>query len=70
MPVLAGLAAGFLGALGLARFLQSMLFATSVMDALTLFSVSALFLSVALAACILPAWRAARVDPMSALRQE
>ena len=68
MPVLAGLAAGFLGALGLAQFLQSMLFATSVMDALTLFSVSALFLSVALVACVLPAWRAADLKIVEALR--
>ncbi|MGC4054819.1 MAG: ABC transporter permease [Paludibaculum sp.] len=70
IPVLAGIGAGFLGAMALARFLQSMLFATSALDTLTLFSVSALFLSVALLACFVPAWRAARVDPMTALRQE
>jgi putative ABC transport system permease protein len=36
----------------------------------TLAGVSIRFLMVALAACLVPAWRAASVDPMSALRQE
>jgi putative ABC transport system permease protein len=70
VPVLAGIVVGLAGAIGLARFIQSMLFAISPMDAPTLLGVSALFLVVALAACFVPAWRAASVHPMSALRQD
>jgi predicted permease len=69
-PVLAGIVAGIGGALGLTRYIQAMLFATDPIDVATLAGVSALFVSVALAACIVPAWRAARVDPMTSLRQE
>ena len=70
MPVLAGLAGGVGGAIALARFIQSMLFNTRPIDVPTLIEVGALFLGVALIACIVPAWRAARIDPMIALRQE
>jgi ABC-type antimicrobial peptide transport system permease subunit len=69
-PVLIGILVGLGGAIGLARFIQSMLFATDPIDPLTLAGVSVLFAAVALMACIVPAWRAARVDPMAALRQE
>jgi putative ABC transport system permease protein len=61
---------GLAGAVGLSRFIQSMLFATRPVDVPTLAGVSVLFLSVALAACLVPAWRAASVHPMSALRQD
>ena len=70
IPVLAGIVLGLGGAVGLTRFIRSMLFATSPLDAMNLLAVAALLLAVALAACLAPAWRAARVDPMSALRQE
>jgi putative ABC transport system permease protein len=69
-PVLAGIAIGLGGAIGLARFIESMLFAIRPLDLPTLVAVSVLFVVVALAACLVPAWRAASVDPMSALRQE
>jgi putative ABC transport system permease protein len=69
-PVLIGILVGLGGAIGLARFIQSMLFATDPIDPLTLAGVSVLFAAVALMACIVPAWRAARVDHMAALRQE
>jgi putative ABC transport system permease protein len=69
-PVLVGLAIGLAGAVGLARSIQSLLFQTSPIDAPSLIGVGALFLGVAVAACFLPAWRAASIDPMSALRQE
>jgi putative ABC transport system permease protein len=70
LPVFVGILAGLGGAIGLARFIRAMLFATDPIDAVTLAGVSVLFVAVALVACIVPAWRAARVDPMSALRQE
>ena len=70
IPVVAGIVFGLGGAAGLTRFIQSMLFATSPLDATTLLAAAGLLLAVALAACVAPGWRAARVDPMSALRQE
>ncbi|MGH9723060.1 MAG: FtsX-like permease family protein, partial [Bryobacteraceae bacterium] len=70
LPVFTGILVGLGGAIALARFIRSMLFATDPIDALTLAGVSVLFVAVAFVACIVPAWRAARVDPMSALRQE
>ena len=69
-PVLLGILAGIGGAIGLTRYIRSMLFATDPVDAPTLAAVAALFATVALAACLIPAWRAARVDPMTSLREE
>jgi putative ABC transport system permease protein len=70
LPVMVGIVAGLGGSLGLTRFMEAMLFATNPIDAPTLVGVSGLFLAVALAACYVPAWRAARVDPLIALRQD
>ncbi|HLK63594.1 MAG TPA: ABC transporter permease [Bryobacteraceae bacterium] len=70
IPALAGVVLGFGGAIGLTRFIRSMLFATNPLDGMTLGGVAAMLLTVSLAACLAPAWRAARVDPVSALRQE
>jgi putative ABC transport system permease protein len=70
VPAVAGIAIGFAGAAGLTRFIRSLLFATSPFDAGTLIAVAALLLTVALAACLAPAWRASRIDPIAALRQE
>jgi putative ABC transport system permease protein len=69
-PVIGGLVVGLGGAIWLARFIQSILFETSPLDPVSLIAVCALFLTVALAACFVPAWRASRLDPMSALRQD
>ncbi len=66
----AGLGAGLVGALAVTRFMASMLYRTSAHDPATFALVPALLFVVALLACYLPARRAARVDPMTALRQE
>ncbi|HXE31929.1 MAG TPA: ABC transporter permease [Terriglobales bacterium] len=66
----AGLGLGLLGAWGLTRYLQSMLYGLTSTDPLTLAAVGALLLAVALAACLVPARRATRVDPLVALRCE
>jgi putative ABC transport system permease protein len=66
--VLVGLAAGLLTACGLTRFLTSLLYGVRPIDPATFAAVSGVLLAVALLACWLPARRAARVDPMVALR--
>ncbi len=65
-----GVAIGILAALGLTRLIASMLFAVRPADPLTFISVSLLLVAVALAAALVPARRAAKVDPMVALRYE
>jgi len=68
--VLLGLAAGLLVTLACSRVVGSFLFGISARDPLTLVSVAPILGSVALIACAIPAWRAARVDPTVALRSE
>jgi predicted permease len=68
--VLAGAAVGIGAAIGLTRFMTSMLYNVHPSDPFTFVSVPILFLLVALAACYVPARRAMRVDPMVALRCE
>jgi predicted permease len=68
--VLFGLAAGLLVTLTCSRVVGSFLFGISTRDPLTLVSVAPILGCVALIACAIPAWRAARVDPTVALRSE
>jgi len=64
----AGVILGIAGAIWLTRLMDSMLYGVKPADPLTLASVSALLITVALLACYLPARRATRVDPVSVLR--
>jgi putative ABC transport system permease protein len=65
-----GIVIGLLGSLALARLMASLLFGVSATDPLTFSSVALLLVVVALVACFIPARRAAKVDPMIALRSE
>jgi putative ABC transport system permease protein len=67
---LAGVALGLAGAFAMGRALQSLLFGVRATDPLTFSLVTALLLGVAALASYLPARRAARIDPLLALRQE
>jgi ABC-type antimicrobial peptide transport system permease subunit len=65
-----GLAAGLLGALFLTRYLSTLLFGIIAADPLSYLGVLTLLAGVSLLACWLPARRAAKVDPIVALRAE
>ena len=69
-PVLAGLALGLVAAVVASRVLRTMLFGVPAIDPMTFAAVSLFLLGVALAACYGPARRAARSDPMVALRAD
>jgi predicted permease len=65
-----GIVLGLAGAAVLTRVMTSLLFGVSSTDALTFVTVPAILAAVAFAATVIPAWRATRVDPMVALREE
>jgi len=67
---LVGTAIGVAGAIALSRWIQSLLFGVTATDPATLAAVVTVLLAVAVVACSVPAWRATRVDPTSALRAE
>ena len=67
---LAGLGIGIAGALALTRLLSSTLFGVSPTEPLTYLAASAVLSVVALLASYVPARRASRVDPLTALRYE
>ena len=67
---LAGLTAGLAGAFGLTQLLAKLLYGISPDDPITFASVAILLTGVALTACLMPALRASRVDPVIALRYE
>ena len=65
-----GVAIGMLGAVGLTRVMAGMLYEVRPTDAITFAAVAMLLAALAVAASLLPAWRAVRVDPLVALKAE
>ena len=68
--VAVGLVLGLAAAAGAARLIQSLLFDVRPLDPRIYGSVAALFAVVASLACLLPSWRASRIDPLLALRSD
>ena len=68
--VLAGTVLGLIFALALARVLKSLIYNVSPADPLTFVSVGFTVIAIAVIACYIPALRATRADPMTALRAE
>ncbi|HKP01890.1 MAG TPA: ABC transporter permease [Chthoniobacterales bacterium] len=68
--VLLGVVIGIAAGIGLCRYLASLFFGVSPASPATYLEVAIVMLGMALLACLLPAWRAIRVNPMTALRYE
>ena len=68
--IAAGLCLGLMGSVMLARAIAGLLFGVSAFDPLTVVAVSLILSAVALVASYIPARRATRVDPLTALRYE
>ncbi len=69
-PALMGLALGLAGGVEASRLMREMLYETEPLDPMVFAGVSATLMLVAAVACLIPAWRASRVDPVEALRTE
>ena len=67
---LAGVALGLGAALALTRLMKSLLFGVSATDPLTFAAVAALLALTGFVACLIPAARAPRIDPLTALRAD
>lgn len=68
--VLTGIVIGIASALALTRFLTTLLFGVTPTDSVTFVVVSIVFFLIAMLASVIPAWRATKVDPLTALRYE
>jgi putative ABC transport system permease protein len=64
------LGAGILASLGLNRLIASQLWGVKPYDPLTMISVAVIIIAVGMVACVVPARRATRVDPLVSLRYE
>jgi putative ABC transport system permease protein len=69
-PAAVGLVLGLAGAVAATRMIRTLLFGVQPLDATVFAAVAITLLAVAGIACLLPAWRASRVDPITALRHE
>lgn len=69
-PVVAGLGVGLIVCVAAGRTARSLLYGAQPLDAAVFAVVALTLLSVAIAACIVPSWRASRLDPIQALRAE
>ena len=69
-PAVIGVTLGLVGAIWAANLLRSLLFGIAPDDRITFVAAPVLLLAIALASCLIPAWRATRVDPATALRSE
>jgi putative ABC transport system permease protein len=69
-PTVIGILIGVAASAGVTRFMQGVLFGITPLDAFSFVAAPSLLVPVALAACLLPAFRAARVDPVITLRAE
>ena len=69
-PAVAGLVLGIAASVAVTRLISSVLYGTSPLDATVFCLVITTLLLSSIAACLVPAWRASRIDPMSALRSE
>jgi ABC-type antimicrobial peptide transport system permease subunit len=70
IPVAVGVGAGMASALAVTRLIESMLFAVSARDPRTMAAIPLIVAAIALLGCIVPARRAAKIDPIIALRSE
>jgi len=68
--VIVGVAIGIAAALALTRFIESLLYEVTASDWVTYVTVATVLVTVAAVACLVPAARAARLDPMAASRSE
>jgi predicted permease len=69
-PAIIGLALGLVASAAATRLLTSLLYGTKPLDLTVFVLVTFVLLSVAAIACVIPAWRASRLDPIQALRTE
>jgi putative ABC transport system permease protein len=69
-PAIFGLVAGLAGSLAMGRLMRDLLYEMKPLDPVVFAVVATTLLVVAAFACLVPAWRASRLDPMQALRAE
>jgi len=69
-PTLIGVGIGLLASFALGRLVASMIYGVSTRDLATFFAVTLILIVVSLAASLIPALRATRIDPLAVLREE